>query len=202
MAYSGGAARLFLRPAQQKCRTVRLRSFEGNPVFKSILKRVKGALGLGVFGAGAFLAFGFFVQILMWLFSGGSLQLAGSIAPLLATGFLTGLLASIGVVLAADEDGHLSTTRVLLMGVPISVPAVLFFFRDSVFGGGLESALVLAALVILVGFVIGLVGASAVKISEAAPSDVQPEPLQPPNPLDDSDQPGRAHTPTGVHRGA
>ena len=137
-------------------------------MLKSIVKRLRGALGLGVFGAVTFLGFGSFVRVLISLFYDSPLRLGASLAPLALTGFVAGLLTSVGILVSARGRRPLSTTKVLLLGIPIAVPIVGFVMWDFV-SLSATSLLAISLLTVLVGTAIGVVGAAALKVAEAVP---------------------------------
>jgi hypothetical protein len=140
-------------------------------MMRSLLRRLRGALGLGVFGSLASVAFGSFVKTLSFLLHGTPLGLPGSLVPLATGGFVAGLLASLGFVAASRGGRAPDGARVFLMGVPVAAVAVLMLRGDVLVRAGAPGLVAFAVFVAVGGSVIGLVGTAALKIAEAAPDE-------------------------------
>ena len=93
---------------------------------REIIRKVRGAIGMGVFGAVGFVAFGALVTVLSRLLFGYSADLFGNLLPLAGTGFVSGVLAAVGIAVGAKKEGGISTGRAFVAGLPLGV--VVHFF--------------------------------------------------------------------------
>ncbi len=67
------------------------------------LRRLRGAVGIGLFGSLTLIVFGSFVRVLSGVFYGQNVNLLGDLVPMGVFGFIGGLVAAGGIALAAQK---------------------------------------------------------------------------------------------------
>ena len=146
---------------------------------KGLLKRIRGALGIGALGALAF-------HLIGWLIVGVEALAAGTWPSLtlvtrmslftIPVGGFVGLMTAGAIALGAGSSHRIGKGRAFLVGLPIGAVGGLLLSLYA--GAGLPaSALVVNAITFAVGT--GALGAGSVMIAEVSePDRLEPHPQQ------------------------
>ena len=156
------------------------------------LRQLRGALGLGAFGAVSFVAFGSFVAAVTGLIYGDFPNLLRWLPNLAGTGFIAGILVAVGISVGARRSKTVTSGRTFFWGLPLGA-LVMTLISGPPTGGLSDPETVgwfISALVI--GVILGFVGTAAVKIaehSEESPDslpDSNPKLVQSPDPFEEA----------------
>ena len=148
-------------------------------MFRELLRKAKGVLGLGVFGAGLFASLGLTLNVIFALTLGYPFAFVSQMGAWLIQGFIVGALSALGMIAATAGGRPLKPGLVFLAGIPAGLVLSSLVLTYGLGISPIENLTGLAAVAVVAGSMVGLTGVLAVKIADAAPDDALPGPDTP-----------------------